>query len=254
MHQPSLSVENNSTVSFLYQRHALLIMIAVRRLVPSWEDAEDIVLEVFVAALKQEKLLTGSLRLMSDTNVLHIIGNGYWDTTDLPHPIHEKGLPALSTTTTTSSNVELDSTLQIEPFNTLGTFHLYDTLHPGATLIITVTLAGTPATTPSPIPTGAVSVSLVTQNFQPARVMLHKGSRLLLTNANRAIYHLIANGRWQNNQFVPVSEPGMPRIELAFQPEMPAQLVGPFNTPGTYYLADRIHPNMTLTIVVQQTS
>jgi RNA polymerase sigma-70 factor (ECF subfamily) len=57
MHQPSLSVENNSTVSLLYQRHASLIMIAVRRLMPSWEDAEDIVLEVFVAALKQEKLL-----------------------------------------------------------------------------------------------------------------------------------------------------------------------------------------------------
>ena len=57
MQQPSLIVEDTSLVSLLYQRHASLIMIAVRRLVPSWEDAEDIVLEVFLAALKQEKQL-----------------------------------------------------------------------------------------------------------------------------------------------------------------------------------------------------
>src|SRR5258708_503794 len=57
MHQSSLFAQDNSTVSLLYQRHASLIMISVRRLVPSWEDAEDIVLEVFLAALEQEKQL-----------------------------------------------------------------------------------------------------------------------------------------------------------------------------------------------------
>jgi RNA polymerase sigma factor (sigma-70 family) len=57
MHQPSIFVHDNSTVSLLYQRHASVILIYVRRLVPSWEDAEDIVLEVFLAALEQEKRL-----------------------------------------------------------------------------------------------------------------------------------------------------------------------------------------------------
>ncbi len=57
MHQSSLFAQDNSTVSHLHQRHASLIMISVRRLVPSWEDAEDIVLEVFLAALEQEKRL-----------------------------------------------------------------------------------------------------------------------------------------------------------------------------------------------------
>ena len=57
MHQPSLFAQDNSTVSLLYQRHASLILISVRRLVPSWEDAEDIVLEVFLAALEREKQL-----------------------------------------------------------------------------------------------------------------------------------------------------------------------------------------------------
>jgi RNA polymerase sigma factor (sigma-70 family) len=40
----------------LYQQHALTLMTYVRRHVPSREDAEDIVLEVFLAALKQQKL------------------------------------------------------------------------------------------------------------------------------------------------------------------------------------------------------
>lgn len=57
MYQPSLFAQDNSTVSLLYRRHASLIMVSVRRLVPSWEDAEDIVLEVFLAALEQEKQL-----------------------------------------------------------------------------------------------------------------------------------------------------------------------------------------------------
>jgi RNA polymerase sigma factor (sigma-70 family) len=57
MQQPSLFVQGNSTVSLLYQDYASVILIYVRRLVPSWEDAEDIVLEVFLAALEQEKLL-----------------------------------------------------------------------------------------------------------------------------------------------------------------------------------------------------
>ena len=57
MQQQSRSVEDDSVVSLLYQRHARVILIYVRRRVPSWEDAEDIVLDVFLAALEQEKLL-----------------------------------------------------------------------------------------------------------------------------------------------------------------------------------------------------
>lgn len=57
MYQPSLFMPEDSIVSLLYQRHASLIMVYVRRLVSSWEDAEDIALEVFLAALEQEKRL-----------------------------------------------------------------------------------------------------------------------------------------------------------------------------------------------------
>lgn len=57
MHQPSLFAQDDSTVSLLYQRYASLVMISVRRHVPSWEDAEDLVLEVFLAAFEREKQL-----------------------------------------------------------------------------------------------------------------------------------------------------------------------------------------------------
>ncbi len=58
MQQQSRSAQDDSVVSSLYQQHAPIILIYVRCHVPSWEDAEDIVLDVFLAALEQEKLLT----------------------------------------------------------------------------------------------------------------------------------------------------------------------------------------------------
>jgi RNA polymerase sigma factor (sigma-70 family) len=47
---------DDAFIARLYQRHALSLMMYVRRHVPSREDAEDIVLEVFLAALKQPEL------------------------------------------------------------------------------------------------------------------------------------------------------------------------------------------------------
>lgn len=57
MQQQSRSVEDDSVVSALYRQHAPVILVYVRRHVPSWEDAEDIILDVFLTALEQEKLL-----------------------------------------------------------------------------------------------------------------------------------------------------------------------------------------------------
>jgi RNA polymerase sigma factor (sigma-70 family) len=52
----SISESDDALIIRLYQQHALTLMTYVRRHVPSREDAEDIVLEVFLAALKQQKL------------------------------------------------------------------------------------------------------------------------------------------------------------------------------------------------------
>ncbi len=66
MQGQSLSQLDHSFVAMLYQRHAATILLYVRRRVFSWEDAEDIVLEVFLAALEQENKLS----MLADTGQL----------------------------------------------------------------------------------------------------------------------------------------------------------------------------------------
>lgn len=50
------SQADRSLIAALYQRHAASILTFIRRHIPSREDAEDILLEVFLAALESEKL------------------------------------------------------------------------------------------------------------------------------------------------------------------------------------------------------
>ncbi|HEX7735846.1 MAG TPA: RNA polymerase sigma factor [Ktedonobacteraceae bacterium] len=54
----SLQVDT-SLVAQLYQRHASTIFLQVRRQVFSLEDAEDITLEIFLAAVEQKEMLRG---------------------------------------------------------------------------------------------------------------------------------------------------------------------------------------------------
>lgn len=55
-HQRSPQVDT-SLVALLYQQHASTIFLYVRRHIFSLEDAEDITLEIFLAAVEQEKML-----------------------------------------------------------------------------------------------------------------------------------------------------------------------------------------------------
>src|SRR5258708_9886415 len=50
------SQADRSLIAALYQRHAPSILTFIRRHIPSREDAEDALLEVFLAALESEKL------------------------------------------------------------------------------------------------------------------------------------------------------------------------------------------------------
>lgn len=58
MYQKDLSSLDHSSMAMLYQHHALPILRLIRRHVASWEDAEDLALEVFLVALEQEEMLT----------------------------------------------------------------------------------------------------------------------------------------------------------------------------------------------------
>lgn len=63
MHQQHLSQAEPSLIALLYQQHASTLFLFVRRHIFSLEDAEDITLEVFLAALEQKETLS----TMSDT-------------------------------------------------------------------------------------------------------------------------------------------------------------------------------------------
>lgn len=59
MQQQRLLQGDSSRVALLYQRHASTIFLSIRRHIFSLEDAEDITLEVFLAAVEHEETLAG---------------------------------------------------------------------------------------------------------------------------------------------------------------------------------------------------
>jgi plastocyanin len=71
------------------------------------------------------------LMLVDDTNIPHILANGTWQN-GTPKPAIEPGAPTVNNIQVAGNSVE------IGPFNTAGTYHVYCTVHPGMTLTIIV--------------------------------------------------------------------------------------------------------------------
>ncbi|MGH2498403.1 MAG: cupredoxin domain-containing protein [Ktedonobacteraceae bacterium] len=75
----------------------------------------------------------GSLNLIDDVNVTHIISNGSW-VNGVARPATESGAP-------TVSNLQFSSSGQsqtVGPFNTAGTYHLYCSVHQNMNLTVIV--------------------------------------------------------------------------------------------------------------------
>ena len=73
-----------------------------------------------------------SLVLVEDDSVEHIIQNGTWTPSGLPHPQTEPGAPLVH-------SLDLKGgSLHIGPFTTAGVFHLYCTIHQGMSLTVVV--------------------------------------------------------------------------------------------------------------------
>ena len=73
----------------------------------------------------------GKLKLVDDGSFLHIISNGTWEG-NTPYPASEAGAPSVQ-------NVQVNgNTVEIGPFNVVGTFHIYCTVHPGMNLTVIV--------------------------------------------------------------------------------------------------------------------
>lgn len=72
-----------------------------------------------------------SLMVVPTVTSFHILTNGSWVNGN-QHPANESGAPKVNNLQVTSSPV------QIGPFTTAGTFHIYCTVHPGMNLTVNV--------------------------------------------------------------------------------------------------------------------
>jgi plastocyanin len=71
------------------------------------------------------------LMLIDDGAFTHILSDGTW-VNNTPHPASEAGTPAIRNLPVNGNSVE------VGPFNTAGTYHLYCTIHPGMNLSVIV--------------------------------------------------------------------------------------------------------------------
>lgn len=87
-------------------------------------------------------------------------------------------------------------------------------------------------------------------DFVQHTITIQKGQSVTLVD-DTATVHYIFNGQWTaDGQQKQGGEPGAPKVQLQFQGN-DSQVVGPFNTAGTFHLYCSIHPNMNLTVTVQ---
>ncbi|GCE24004.1 cupredoxin domain-containing protein [Dictyobacter kobayashii] len=85
-------------------------------------------------------------------------------------------------------------------------------------------------------------------NFVQKSITIHKGETVTLVNDSAAI-HIIQNGSWMDGMQLPKSEPGAPQVNANVDGNV-SEVIGPFNTAGTFHLYCTIHPDMNLTVVV----
>jgi plastocyanin len=72
-----------------------------------------------------------TLQLIDDGQFPHILQNGVW-VNNTPHPAKEPGAPSVQQVQVNGNSIE------IGPFTTAGTFHIYCTIHPGMDLTVIV--------------------------------------------------------------------------------------------------------------------
>jgi plastocyanin len=98
---------------------------------------------------------------------------------------------------------------------------------------------------------GSYTVHMTEQIFAQTSMTISKGSTVTLVNDSAAL-HILANGSWMNGSPQTMHEQGMPAMMGNMQVMgNGSQVIGPFNTPGTYHLYCTVHPGMNLTVVVQ---
>ena len=88
-------------------------------------------------------------------------------------------------------------------------------------------------------------------NFAQSSITISKGGSINLLS-DTGVAHIISNGMWVNNTPEPKTEPGAPVVNnLMFNNAGQSQVVGPFNTAGTFHLYCSVHDGMNLKVIVK---
>lgn len=86
-------------------------------------------------------------------------------------------------------------------------------------------------------------------SFVEKSITIQKGESVTLVNDSPAI-HVIENGSWVDGMQLPKDESGAPQIHASVDGNV-SQIIGPFNTAGTFHLYCTVHPDMNLTVIVR---
>lgn len=98
---------------------------------------------------------------------------------------------------------------------------------------------------------GSTDVHMGNSTFVQSSVTISKGDSINLID-DMAVVHIISNGSWMNGVPQPVTESGAPTVSnLQFNSAGQSQMIGPFNTAGTYHFFCSVHQGMNLTVIVQ---
>lgn len=112
------------------------------------------------------------------------------------------------------------------------------------------TTTPTSGTTPT-LTSGNNTVGLAAMTFAPNSITIKKGDSIALKNQTATV-HIISNGSWNGNAPTPKTEPGAPVVSnMTFNTNGQSQMLGPFDTAGTFHYYCSVHPGMNLTVTVQ---
>src|SRR5581483_11474479 len=91
------------------------------------------------------------------------------------------------------------------------------------------------------------TVGLSGENFAQSSITIKKGQSVTLVNQSNVV-HIISNGSWQSDTPDPQTEPGAPVVNnYTISSPNQTEVIGPFNTAGTFHYYCTVHTGMNLT-------
>ena len=95
------------------------------------------------------------------------------------------------------------------------------------------------------------AVHMNDSNFTQSSITIKKGESITLVDDDPVTPHIISNGIWKNGIAKAFKEAGAPTVQNVQINGGSSGSIGPFTTAGTFQLYCTIHPNMSLTVIVQ---